>query len=122
MKLASFFAKRGDVAERQAEQFLKQRGLTCIARNYRTRRGEIDLIMQDHSVLVFVEVRLRQHQGYGGAAGSIDLPKQRRLIAAAEFYLSQLKQIPACRFDVVLLHKLDDPAIEWVKDAFYASA
>ncbi len=108
----------GEAAERIAEKFLIARGLVCAERNYRCRMGEIDLIMKDGAGLVFVEVRMRKHGGFGGAAASIGPDKQQRIIAAAQHYLSGLRSLPACRFDAVLLNELDASGIEWIRDAF----
>lgn len=88
-----------------------------MARNYRCRMGEIDLILEDRGTLVFVEVRLRSNAGFGGAAASITARKQDRLIRAAQHYLQQLRVLPPCRFDAVLL---DGGRMEWIRDAFGA--
>lgn len=106
-------------AERWAVQHLQQQGLKLIAQNYRSRYGEIDIIMQEEAVLVFVEVRLRRNADFGGAAASIDLRKQQRIIRTAHQYLSSLKHSPPCRFDVVLI---DSPCeqMQWIKNAFDA--
>lgn len=116
-------AESGAAAERLAERYLEKAGLTLVTRNFRSRMGEIDLIMKDRDSLVFVEVRLRKSassRSFGGAAGSIGPHKQRRLIAAAQYYLSKLSSTPACRFDAVLLDGLDATRIEWLKNAFDA--
>ncbi len=110
----------GKAAEAMAAAWLVAKGLKVIARNYRCRFGEIDLIMQDGKTTVFTEVRLRASQLYGGAAASVSGQKQRRLIAAAHHYLSQQRGDPLCRFDVVTLSRLEPSAIEWIKDAFGA--
>ena len=115
--------RSGNHAERIAEKFLASNGLTLIARNYRCRFGEIDLVMQDRDTTVFVEVRLRQTQGdndFGGAATSIGPGKQARIIAAAQHYLAGKRHLPPCRFDAVLLNQLSAAKIEWIKDAFSA--
>jgi len=109
--------KDGALAEQQAAQHLQQQGLRPLAQNYRSRFGEIDLIMQDGATLVFVEVRLRRNSQFGGAAASIDTHKQRRIIRTAQQYLSGLKAVPPCRFDAVLL---DNDGIQWLKNAFWA--
>ena len=106
----------GQTAEKRAEAFLTTQGLTFIARNWRCRFGEIDLIMQDGATRVFVEVRLRSRNDYGGAAASVTLAKQRRLLAAARQYLTTLKSMPPCRFDVVALS--GDAPPDWIKNAF----
>ncbi|MBI3716183.1 MAG: YraN family protein [Betaproteobacteria bacterium] len=122
MKIAALFGRkqRGDRAEHLAEKFLRKQGMKTIERNYRTRQGEVDLIMKDGAGFVFVEVRLRSSQDYGGAAASIGHSKQQRIIAAAQHYLSGRVALPPCRFDVILLNQLDADAIEWIKDAFGA--
>ncbi len=105
-------------AEDLAARFLAKRGLTVVARNYRCRFGEIDLIARDGATIVFVEVRLRRHRAYGGAAGSIDWRKQRKLLTTARHFLSRQRQHcdPACRFDAILLDALDPPRIEWLRN------
>lgn len=121
--------QRGDQAENLALEFLLARGLTLIKRNHLCRMGEVDLIMQDGAVTVFVEVRLRSAAGMAGAAAgpnnwasaaeSIDARKQRRIMTAARHYLIGRPDAP-CRFDCVLLSRLDAGAIEWMRDAFSA--
>ncbi len=108
----------GKQAERLAENLLRQNHLTLLERNYRSRCGEIDLIMQDGDTLVFVEVRQRSSSRFGGAAASIDSRKQRRLILTARHYLCALKRLPPCRFDAVLIG--DGPDAEWIRNAFDA--
>ncbi|HEY2629453.1 MAG TPA: YraN family protein, partial [Usitatibacter sp.] len=93
----------GADAEQAAENCLVRGGLEIVARNYRTRFGEIDLIARDGETLVFVEVRLRSSDRFGGAAASIDAHKRARIVSAARQYLSRLGRNPPCRFDVVTL-------------------
>jgi putative endonuclease len=112
-------AERGAVAETLAAQYLVQRGLRIIERNFRVRGGEIDLVCNDHGSLVFVEVRLRSRGDFGGAAASIGVAMQRRIILAARHYLAGKSECP-CRFDAVLLDGLDADRIEWIRDAFAA--
>jgi len=107
----------GKLAEALAADYLQHRGLRLITRNYSCRLGEIDLILADGPVLVFVEVRLRRNPDYGGAAASITAAKRQRILRAARHYLSG-KPEPACRFDVVLLDALAADHVEWIKDAF----
>jgi putative endonuclease len=112
---------KGDAAENAALAHLSTAGLKLLQRNYRTPGrggGEIDLIMRDtDGTLVFVEVRQRAGASFGGAAASISLTKQKRIIFAAKYYLMKLRRIPACRFDVVLV----ESNITWLKAAFEAS-
>jgi putative endonuclease len=110
----------GVQAEQWAVRYLQQQGLKLIAQNYRGRFGEIDLIMQDGTSLVFIEVRLRRNADFGGAAASIDARKQQRIIRTAQQYLAGLARIPPCRFDVVLMDKEQDDHVQWLKNAFDA--
>ena len=126
MTLAQLFGAKqtGDDAERIAERFLIENGLVLVARNYRCRYGEIDLIMQHADALVFVEVKLRKtpsgRVNFGGALASITPSKQAKLIATAQHYLAGLKQLPPCRFDAVLLNGLTLNHVEWLRNAFEA--
>jgi len=106
----------GQSAEARAEALLKSNGLKLVARNWRCRFGEIDLVMQDGPTLVFVEVRLRSRSDFGGAAASVTSSKQKKLLAAARQYLGALKTLPPCRFDVVALTGNTPP--DWIKNAF----
>ncbi|HEX9181384.1 MAG TPA: YraN family protein [Burkholderiales bacterium] len=110
--------QNGAEAERLAQRFLEERGLRLLERNYRCRFGEIDLVMREGETLVFVEVRLRTHPGFGGAAASITQAKRARLLRAARHYLAGLARTPQCRFDAVLLGADGAASIEWLRDAF----
>ena len=76
------FNLSGDQAEDLACQYLLGQGLQLLSKNFRTRRGEIDLIMKDNSCIVFVEVRFRRSEAFGGAAASITAKRCQRLAAA----------------------------------------
>ncbi|MDQ2929035.1 MAG: YraN family protein [Pseudomonadota bacterium] len=115
----------GDVAEAQALAYLVERGLVPVERNYRVARGprarggEVDLIARDaDGTLVFVEVRARRDARYGGAAASIGVAKQQRLVFAARHYLRRFAVPPPCRFDVV---SVEGDRIEWLRAAFDAA-
>ncbi len=92
-------------------------GLFLIARNVRFRVGEIDLIMRDKQMILFVEVRFRRKNHFGGAAVTVDFRKQQRLRHAASLWLNQqaLSGRALCRFDVIAISPDD---LEWIKDAF----
>jgi putative endonuclease len=95
--------------------------LRLIERNYRSPHGEIDLIMSEDPMLIFVEVRFRRNEKFGLAAETVDRNKQRKLHACAEHYLLHNKRLSnrPCRFDVVTL--TGDPAtgeLRWYADAF----
>lgn len=108
----------GFAAEQRALDHLTRHGLKLIETNYRSRFGEIDLILRDGDVLVFTEVRMRSSNDFGGAGASITVAKQAKLIKTAHQYLTQFARPPACRFDAVLLGAALDGAIEWIKNAF----
>ena len=116
-KDAGVAAARGAAAEAAAAQMLAARGLRVIERNFRVKGGEIDLVCRDGDTTVFVEVRLRTRQDYGGAAASITATKQARLILAARHWLARKGETP-CRFDAVLS---DGKSLEWIRDAFQAN-
>ncbi|HMM68374.1 MAG TPA: YraN family protein [Dokdonella sp.] len=96
-------------------------GLRLIARNFNCRYGELDLVMRDREVVVFVEVRYRRSQGYGGALDSVGASKRERLAKAASLFLQAnptLTRHP-CRFDVVAISGgAENPAIDWQRNAF----
>ncbi|MEO8753716.1 MAG: YraN family protein [Casimicrobiaceae bacterium] len=109
-------AELGARAEALAAEYLARQGLVLVARNFRTRRGEIDVIVRDRDTLVFVEVRLRSGAAFGGAAASITPVKRARLISAAHAYLATLEREPPCRFDAILLDGLDATRISWERN------
>lgn len=115
--------KKGQVIEEYAARYLETQGFELLYRNFRCKLGEIDLIGLFQTQLVFVEVRFRKNIYFGGAAASVDLPKQRKLIRTAQVFLSlhpQLKKL-ACRFDVIAA-TLHEAALklDWIQNAFYA--
>lgn len=112
--------RAGDAAEQAAAKHLTAHGLVLLARNARYPEGELDLILRERDVLVFVEVRMRAGTAYGGAAASVDRFKQKRLQRAAQHWLLQHygERWPACRFDVVTVQ--GDGTIGWIRDAFAA--
>lgn len=105
----------GNAAEALAVSLLGDAGLRIVARNYSCRHGEIDIIARDGDTLVFVEVRSRASDAFGGAAASITAAKRERLLKTARHYLSTLKAVPACRFDAVLI-TAKPPRSEWLRD------
>jgi len=115
--------KLGDRGERRAEAWLVRQGLRPVARNWSCRHGEIDLVMRDGEVLVFVEVRLRSPRGYASGAESVDRHKQRRLAQAASAFLAAhpaFHQSP-CRFDVIGIAGADGE-LDWIRGAFEVEA
>ncbi len=111
----------GDSYEDRALAFLRAQGMRLVERNFNTRYGELDLVMESGEMLVFIEVRYRQHGGYGGAVASVTASKQRKLVRAASLYLQanpQRAQQP-CRFDVLAFGDADGEP-EWIPNAFEA--
>ena len=95
----------GNAGERRVAEWLEREyGYKIIARNYRCRLGEIDLIAEEAGVLCFVEVRSRTHSRYGEALETINAAKRRRIALTAHHYLvTQSQESRACRFDVVTI-------------------
>jgi putative endonuclease len=111
----------GDRSEDLALNHLQLAGLTLITRNYRCTGGEIDLIMLDKQTLVFIEVRFRQNQRFGGALASVTGLKQQRIQVAAQKFLQTHHEhrLLKARFDVVSLEgDTDAPTLSWIKNAF----
>ena len=120
MNRAAERAKRSELgvrAEALCAELLRRAGLRVLARNWRCRHGEIDLVAEEGGTLVFAEVRLRSGERFGGAAESVTAAKQARLVAAARLYLMRRPQAD-CRFDVLLLDSLESGRIRWIRNAF----
>lgn len=114
--------RAGDAAEQAACAKLEAAGCRILARNVRFREGELDIVADDAGTVVFVEVRMRRRDDFGGATGSVDAFKRRRLVRAAQHYLlarhGTRGGLPPCRFDVITAD--NDGIREWVRDAFTA--
>ena len=118
----------GQHAENACCEYLKQQGLKLVAKNYRGHRGEIDIIMQDGNTLVFVEVRFRKNDFYGGGLESVNIQKQQRILNTAEQYLQNETKLKNGRIDVVAMSQKpqnkgtddneDNYSFEWIKNAF----
>ncbi|MDX1491215.1 MAG: YraN family protein [Pseudohongiellaceae bacterium] len=115
----------GQQQEQLAEQYLLNKGLSLLERNYLCKAGEIDLVMRDGENLVFVEVRYRKSPAHGSAIESITPNKKRKLIHAAQHYLLKHPKQRRfnCRFDVVGICPTSSSsqlAIQWIPAAFDA--
>ena len=111
----------GSQGEQIAEQYLRKQGLQYLNRNANYRFGEIDLVMLDKDTIVFIEVRVRSNPHYGSGAESVTFNKQRKLIKAAQLWISQNRRYADrnFRFDVISLTsggEINDCL--WYKDAF----
>ena len=115
-------AQVGDAAEDAALAQLRAAGLELLARNVRYPFGEIDLVMREGATLVFVEVRCRRGDSFGGAFASVDRGKRRKLARAAQAWLSGHRAYAhaPCRFDVVAVAPRAGAtsACDWRRAAF----
>lgn len=114
--------RQGQQCEQQARRWLEASGLRFVAANVRFRGGELDLIMRDGREWVFVEVRFRRNDRFGGAAASVTWQKQRRVRHAAACWLARRGESldsVACRFDVVAV---TGSQVDWLRNAFTAEA
>lgn len=112
---------RGAGFEQAARRELERAGLRLRAANVRYPFGELDLVMDDADVLVFVEVRYRRERDYGGAGASVDARKRGRLVRAASAYLAASPALARrpCRFDVVSIEgDAAAPCFDWIRNAF----
>ncbi|RKZ48886.1 MAG: YraN family protein [Gammaproteobacteria bacterium] len=115
--------QRGRWAEQTALEYLSARKLKLLSKNFRSAFGEIDLIMQDENIILFVEVRYRSSNHFHTALESINRKKCDRIIATSHQYLTENRGASQldCRFDVVALSgPQETPTIEWIKNAFQA--
>lgn len=111
----------GQRGEALVAQYLQEQGFTILARNYRKRYGEIDLIARHDDVLAFVEVKWRHRPAVDPA--EVILPsKQRKIVAVAKAFLSTHTDTDVtCRFDVALVEQQDNTiAIRYISNAFSA--
>ncbi len=108
----------GFIAQSQALAFLLKQGLTLRDENYSCKQGELDLVMSDNGILVFVEVRKRKHQQYGSGAESVQHSKRSKLIKAATHYLltQNLYDKVYCRFDIISINQ--EQKITWLQNVF----
>lgn len=120
-KKANTVAK-GKNSEQFAAHYLSQQGLELQTCNFQNRAGEIDLIMLDHDILVFVEVKYRKNSHFGGALAAVSVKKQQKIKKCAAFYLQQAglnEYNTPCRFDVIAMQgDINNPEITWLKNAF----
>ena len=117
--------KQGEDAELACRNHLRSQGLKLVDSNFSCRYGEIDIIMLDKKVLVFVEVRFRKNNNFGGGLESVTVTKQLKLRKTAELYLQRNTQYENARFDVVSMSKNNQTnknrqeyTFEWIMNAF----
>lgn len=120
MSLNNAKQELGKEGERVAEQYLKKKGYKLIERNYRCAGGELDLIVLDRRVVVFVEVKTRTGQGFGSPIEAVEFHKQRKMIQAAQYFLTEKKLHQRdARFDVIgVSWPGRKPVVEHIENAF----
>ena len=113
----------GKEAEDAAVKFLKAQGYKLLARNYKSKFSEIDIVADDKGVICFVEVKARHSALFGSPGEAVSRHKQRQISKAALCYLKENNLLErSARFDVVtLLYEKELPEIELIKDAFELS-
>jgi putative endonuclease len=113
---------RGREGERRAEQYLSEKGYTVLERNFRSRKGEIDLIAEKKDRIVFVEVKNWAYLDRGDLEYAIDQRKQQRILATSRQYLYAHPQLQ-CKhigFDVILVSP-NTPEVIHYENAFTSS-
>jgi len=115
----------GDSYEEKAADWLNSQGLELIARNYRAKTGEIDIIAIQERTLVFIEVRARSHPAFAGAAASVTRRKQQRILRTAQCFMQSRRKFSdyPCRFDVIAFEPPQSGSnneINWIRSAFTA--
>ena len=111
---------KGQNFEQLALHYLEQQGLKLECQNYHKKTGEIDLIMRHKAVLVFIEVKYRKNNQFGGAIHAVNRNKQKKIAQTAQIYLQteqKNSQHQACRFDVVAIDG-EQYNIQWLQNAF----
>ncbi len=110
----------GERGEALAYRYLVKHGLRLVARNFRCRGGEIDLIMMDRQCLTFIEVRLRRSGRFTTPAETVDYRKQRKIIRTAALFLARERRLAhlRMRFDVIAIEGDGIDGIRWIRDAF----
>ncbi|MGH7846023.1 MAG: YraN family protein [Candidatus Binatia bacterium] len=113
----------GREGERLAEDYLKKKGYKVLEKNYRCPLGELDLVVLDGRIVVFVEVKIRSDNRFGHPFEAVHWRKQNKMVKAAMYFLSQYKLHQRdARFDVVGISRVENhPLIEHVSNAFELS-
>lgn len=113
----------GQWGEEQVAEKLRRDGWTIVTRNFRCRMGELDLVAENKSFLAFVEVKLRKDDRFGSACEAVTTSKQRKLRAAAQYYLMSHPTKLQPRFDVAEVYApqgvhTETPVIYYIENAF----
>ena len=113
----------GQWGEEQVAEKLRQEGWAIVARNFRCRMGELDLVAENETFLAFVEVKLRKNDQFGSACEAVTASKQRKLRSAAQYYLMSHPTRLQPRFDVAEVYapqgvRTGIPVIYYIENAF----
>ena len=114
---------RGQWGEALVAEDLRQKGWTVVTTNFRCRMGELDIVAKNEQYLAFVEVKLRKNARYGAACEAVTPSKQRKLVAAAQYYLMRHPTKLQPRFDVAEVYapqgvRTVSPSINYIENAF----
>ncbi|MGJ8691616.1 MAG: YraN family protein [Thalassotalea sp.] len=113
---------KGDYTENLAKNFLIENKLKIIAQNFNCRYGEIDIIAKNADAFIFIEVKYRKQNQFGGAISAVAISKQEKIRSTAQFFLQQhqLNEYNTpCRFDIVAIDgNISKPQITWLPNAF----
>lgn len=111
--------EKGDLGEKIAVKFLENKRYIILEKNFKTKIGEIDLIIKDKNIIAFVEVKFRKNSTYGYPYEAVDIKKQRKIINVAKLYI-KIKKLHNVqfRFDIVEIYK-DDKKINHITNAFW---
>lgn len=115
--------RQGKLAEEKALEYLKRNGLKPVTTNFNSPCGEIDIIMYDENVIVFIEVKFRKNNNFIHPVETIDSHKCEKIIATSQYFQQKNHKISKMisRFDVVIITgNINNPKIEWIKNAFQA--
>ncbi len=113
---------RGRSAEADGVRWLEERGFEVVARNVRTRAGELDVVGLDGDTLAFVEIKARSTRQFGPAATAVPPSKQHRIARAATLYLTRHPHSGPCRLDVLAMDmEAAGWSFQWIRNAFEVS-
>ena len=113
---------RGRSAEADGVRWLEERGFEVVARNVRTRAGELDVVGLDGDTVAFVEIKARSTRQFGPAATAVPPSKQRRIARAATLYLTRHPHSGPCRLDVLAMDMEEAGwSFQWIRNAFEVS-
>lgn len=111
--------KTGRRGEDIAADYLHEKGYAVVERNFRYRRAEVDLIVRNSNLLVFIEVKTRRNTDFGFPESFVSPEQAELIVAAADHYVREQKWEGLIRFDIVAITLEPDIKIEHFEDAFY---